>query len=356
MAGVLLLVAGGGAWWYFYGPKDTEPEHAGAKGIGNNPGRPGAGGNKGGGEMVGPPTASAAQKAEALRFYKTGLQQLDGKKPFEARRYLSLAVLSGLLPPADDHSAVLALTDLANKYVLSPRIDPLDEYAAEYIVLAGDRMANLPRKLKLLVPWQCMMVISDGALTDLVHQRKAIDLASIEKKAARIRAGQHLKTINGAFHATIYKSRHVMDIYLHRPGGDKIFVRRIPVALGKHGCTPTGTWEVASRMYHPPYTPGPNSPLWKLKAMEGRSHIAYGEEHYAFGAKGLWIALRGTGVETRTRTGYGIHSTNEPQTIGTDASEGCIRVGDDDIELVYCLLQVTKAESENKASIIDIRD
>ena len=44
------------------------------------------------------------------------------------------------------------------------------------------------------------------------------------------------------------------------------------------------------------------------------------------------------------------------ESIGSDASEGCIRVGDNDIELVYCLLYPTRAGSQNKASTIDIRN
>jgi len=373
MVVILLLFAGGVGAWCFreqWLPGTPTPEQAQAGGTDvapgqtgpadgntndNNAGAPGDGGADKQ-ETIGPPTASAAQKAEAQRFYRIGLAQLGNKKPFEARRYLSQAVLSGHLSPADDHSAVLALTELANKYVLSPRIDPLDEYSAEYIMLDSDSkgLAYLARKLKLKVPWQCVMIISDGALTDLVHQRKAVDLALIEKKARRVNIGQSLKTINGAFHGIIYKSRHIMDLYLHRPGGDKIFVRRVPVALGKHGCTPSGTWVVASREFHPNYTPGPNSPL--RKHAKGRGYIAYGEEHYAFGTKGLWIALRGTSNNTRIRKGYGIHSTNNQDSIGTDASEGCIRVADNDIELVYCLLYHTNAGSETKASTIDIRE
>jgi len=372
---LLLLAAGGGGWWYYYGPGNTEQANANdlsatadgaGKGSGNNVSKPptGGGGGDGGQDdppVVGPPTPSAAQKAEAQRFYKTGMAQLSSNtnKPFEARRYLSLAVLSGHLSPADDRSAVLALTELANKYVLSPRIDPLDEYSARYSVTSNDSkgLDYLTRhKLKLQVPWQCVMMISDSGLTDMIHQGKPVDLALLEKKAGRLNIGQTLKTINGAFHAVISKSRHIMDIYLHRPGGDKIFVRRVPVATGKHGCTPSGKWVVSARMYHPPYTPAANSPLRKTGIMKGRGSILYGQEHYAFGSKGLWIALRGTSDNTLARTSYGIHSTSHQESIGSDASEGCVRVGDNDIELVYCLLYPTGKTATTPASTVDIRE
>ena len=58
----------------------------------------------------------------------------------------------------------------------------------------------------------------------------------------------------------------------------------------------------------------------------------------AFGSKGIWIGMTGIDKKTKDTSGYGIHSTSDAASIGTDASEGCIRVGDDDIDLVYAVL------------------
>jgi len=373
---LLILAVAGGSWWYFYGRHDDpaggddqanadSPGAGGsggpAQGSGSNGGRSGSGGsgqggNGGGNGATKPPPPSSEEKTQAIAFCKTGLELLEKDKPFEARKYLSLALLSGHLPLDVEDQALKVLTHLANKYVLSPRVDKGDEYAGQYVVTSDDSkgLARLAKKLKLQVPWQCMLIVSDGALSDLVHQNKAVDMALLERKARRVNVGQGLKTLAGSFHAVISKSRHIMDLYLHRPGGDKVFVRRIPVALGKHGCTPTGLWEVADRQVKPNYTPAANSPLRKYAAKKG--YIAYGEEHYAFGPKGLWIPLRGISDNTKVRKGYGIHSTDDQSSIGSDASEGCIRVGDNDIELVFCLLYQTKAGSTTRASTVDIRD
>ena len=56
------------------------------------------------------------------------------------------------------------------------------------------------------------------------------------------------------------------------------------------------------------------------------------------GREGYWISLEGTGDDTRGLQGYGIHGTNEPDSIGKASSLGCIRLTDDDIELVFSLL------------------
>ena len=363
---LLILAAAGGSWWYFYGRDDTPPPNGdqtntnggnGGRtpdGAGNGGAAGGSGGNGKAASKPAPPTNE--QKTQAVAFYSTGLKLLEENKPFEARRYLSQALLSGHLPLDKEDQAIKVLTDLANKYVLSPRVDPGDEYARQYVVTSDDSkgLARLAQKLKLQVPWQCMLIVSDGALSDLVHQNKPVDMNMLERKARRINVGQGLKTLSGSFHATISKSRHIMDLYLYRAGGDKVFIRRIPVALGKHGCTPTGLWEVADRMIKPPYNPAENSPLRQYIGKKG--YIAYGEAHYAFGAKGLWIPLRGISDNTKVRKGYGIHSTDDQSSIGQDASEGCIRVGDNDIELVFCLLYQTRKGSATRASTVEIRN
>jgi lipoprotein-anchoring transpeptidase ErfK/SrfK len=51
-----------------------------------------------------------------------------------------------------------------------------------------------------------------------------------------------------------------------------------------------------------------------------------------------WLALEGADDRTRGLSGYGIHGTIEPDSIGKQASMGCVRLRDDDIALVYQLL------------------
>ena len=122
-----------------------------------------------------------------------------------------------------------------------------------------------------------------------------------------------------------------MDVYLHRAGLERVFVRRMPVGLGRDDLTPVGRWRVGAKLVRDVYYPAPNSPN------RGKP-IAYGQPGYAFGAKGLWISLEGADENTAGQTGYGIHSTDKPESVGRDESEGCIRLKDDDIELLFSLL------------------
>lgn len=60
------------------------------------------------------------------------------------------------------------------------------------------------------------------------------------------------------------------------------------------------------------------------------------------GAEGIfgtrWMGLSVPGHEDGTK--YGIHGTNEPNSIGEHASAGCIRMGEADLEQLYELIPI----------------
>jgi lipoprotein-anchoring transpeptidase ErfK/SrfK len=87
------------------------------------------------------------------------------------------------------------------------------------------------------------------------------------------------------------------------------------VAVGKPSTpSPTGTFTIERRVANPTYhhngktvLPGPNNPV---------------------GTR--WMGL--------SKHGYGIHGTNEPNSIGRAASHGCIRMARTDLEEFYALV------------------
>lgn len=94
-------------------------------------------------------------------------------------------------------------------------------------------------------------------------------------------------------------------------------VKTYPVAIGKHSTpTPSGTFHIASHVVNPTYThdgkvvkPGPGNPV---------------------GTRWMSLGFKG----------YGIHGTNEPQSIGHAASHGCIRLRNRDVEELFELVRV----------------
>ena len=51
-----------------------------------------------------------------------------------------------------------------------------------------------------------------------------------------------------------------------------------------------------------------------------------------------WVGLDGFDEASKAHTGFGVHGTIDPESIGRSMSMGCIRLGSQDVELVYELL------------------
>jgi lipoprotein-anchoring transpeptidase ErfK/SrfK len=98
--------------------------------------------------------------------------------------------------------------------------------------------------------------------------------------------------------------------------GERV-VKVYDTAIGKPTTpTPEGEFEVVNRIPHPtwfgkgkPVPPGKTNPL---------------------GTR--WLGL--------SKSGYGIHGTNAPASIGSAASKGCIRMNNRDVEELFPLVQV----------------
>ena len=321
MVCLVVVVVAAGAWWLFWRTPESAPTTF-EPSQGEAPAAAAASGNAGRIRPARPttkpgppkPRGTTEQRAQAKKEFEEGMRLHGAGNVIPARSMLSRALLTGFLAEPEQAQAVAVLTAIADKMVFSIRIHDGDPYALLYTFKNRDRLINVARDLKLHLPWEGLLRIN--AL----------------RSAKRIKAGQTLKMVKGPCHSIVYKQPHVMDVYLRREGMDMVFLRRMRVGLGAEDTTPVGPWRVVSRLTKPVYNPTPRSGLKK-------SSIRYGEPNYAFGRKGLWIGLQGTGENTEGRTGYGIHSTNDPDSIGRNASEGCIRLGDDDIDLIYALLK-----------------
>ena len=261
-------------------------------------------------------TKTAIEANEAIAAYDAGMAALKENKFIEARSKLSAAYFSGELSDERSDQLRRTLTELAEMTLIGAHstVYPSDPYAFYYEFQPGEVLAKVERKLALHVPWQIILKINALA------------------RAEDIQAGRPYKMIYGPFGAIINKSTFTMDIYLQRENMERIFIKRMRVGTGKNGSTPTGMWRVRLGAKHERATwyPPPNSTL--------RQPIPYGEPGYALGAKGLWIGLEGLGENTHMLRDYGIHSTNDPNSIGSAKSLGCIRLPDEDIELAFWLL------------------
>lgn len=83
------------------------------------------------------------------------------------------------------------------------------------------------------------------------------------------------------------------------------------------------------------------SPAGDFKIVGRVSNPAYYHKGQVIGAgKGNPVGTRWVGLSAK---GYGIHGTNQPKSIGKAASKGCIRMGKQDIEELFTLVEVGDA-------------
>jgi hypothetical protein len=266
----------------------------------------------------------AKSSPEALKKFNAGNAAFKADKYLEARGLLSEAIFAGGLAEKLADEARAKLTYLAGATLFARTIDPRDPYTIRYKFKTGDLPTHVERQQRLHVPDQLMVKING-----LVN-------------ASKFLAGVDYKLIKGPFHAVVYKSIFKMDLYLYRKEDNlpPVFIKRYDVGLGKNNSTPLGKWRLGcgaltdasgkperGKLLKAAWNPPPNSTQ--------RLRIEYNMPGYPFGRKGMWISLVGLDENTKKLTDYGIHSTDDQSSIGKQASMGCIRMRDADIQEVY---------------------
>jgi len=252
-----------------------------------------------------------------------GYEAIEQNRLVDARRLLSEALLDERTAPGDRSSLRQQITTLNDRLLFSPTIATNDPLVDRYTIEGGDALSRIARKTNAKVDWRFIQRINQ--ISD----------------PRRIRVGQTLKIVKGPFHAIVDKSDYRMDVFAEVPtsaGGGVVFVRSFPVGLGELDSTPTGEWVVreASKLVNPHWV-NPRTGE-RFDANDPKNPI--GER---------WIGLQGTDPDTTALSGYGIHGTIEPNSIGQQRSMGCVRLLDDDVEMVYEMLE----EGVSRVAIVD---
>ncbi len=131
----------------------------------------------------------------------------------------------------------------------------------------------------------------------------------------RIRVGQKLVVPTGRLEVLISKSDHRLYLVL-----DGIVVQDFPIGIGRDDSTPEGRFSIVNKTI---------KPTWRNP--DGRL-LEYGHPDHIIGTR--WMGF----ADERGATSYGIHGTTEPESIGKDESDGCIRMLEADVEEVFRLV------------------
>ncbi|MEZ5787384.1 MAG: L,D-transpeptidase [Xanthobacteraceae bacterium] len=101
---------------------------------------------------------------------------------------------------------------------------------------------------------------------------------------------------------------------------------RYGIGVGREGFTWSGTQSISRKAEWPDWTPPPQM----LRRQPYLPRFVAGGPHNPLGARALYLG----------GTIYRIHGTNQPETIGTQVSSGCIRMTNEDVIDLYRRVKV----------------
>ena len=160
-----------------------------------------------------------------------------------------------------------------------------------HTVVAGDTLYGLAKKY--------------GTTIDLLQK-------SNEISGDQIYPGMKLKVNQAQFALLIGKHTNRLTLLAN---GKTLKIYR--VATGAGGSTPEGNFKIINKL---------KDPTW----FHAGAAVPSGSPENILGTR--WLGF--------DSPGYGIHGTTLPQTIGTQASKGCIRMHNSDVEELYAILPV----------------
>jgi len=160
-----------------------------------------------------------------------------------------------------------------------------------YKVSSGDTLDDIARRFNTTV--------------DLIKEANQLE-------SPRLSIGRRLKITPGHFNILVSKSKNIL-ILKYKDELVKIYT----VATGKLGCTPVGDFKITNKI---------KDPDWYR---HGRK-IPSGHPDNILGTR--WMGI--------SEESYGIHGTTQPETIGKQSTEGCVRMANEDVEELYKLVTV----------------
>jgi lipoprotein-anchoring transpeptidase ErfK/SrfK len=242
------------------------------------------------------------QKAEAVRQ----LEEIIAAQPGSQHAYESIILLADIynkdgnpvkakelyLIATKDYSDYCDYSDIQDKLTaLNMQIlfSPIPSESSQiYEVKSGDSLTRIAKRFSTTT---ALIKRANGLETDL------------------IRPGMKLKVQKQPFSVIVDKSQSTLTLI---SGGEIIKVYN--VSTGKNNSTPVGVFKIKDKLI---------DPVWYS---EGAVVPADSPEN-VLGTR--WMGL------TTDEPGYGIHGTTEPESIGYQCTEGCVRMYNAEVEELF---------------------
>lgn len=178
------------------------------------------------------------------------------------------------------------LEDLNIKIVFSNLVTNQNQI---YDVLPGDTLDKIAKKFNTTV--------------ELIKKSNNITSDTIQ-------AGRKLRVWTGKFSILVDKSQNMLILK-----SNEEVIKTYHVSTGLNNSTPVGTFKIVNKLINPPW--------FKAGAV-----VPPESPENVLGSR--WLGF--------DYPGYGIHGTIEPQTIGQQITQGCVRMLNKDVEELYSMI------------------
>jgi len=172
------------------------------------------------------------------------------------------------------------------KLLFSPAITPK---SITYEIRPGDTLNKIARRYKTTVE----LIMKSNNIGDSL-----------------IIPGRKIKVWNSPFSVLVDKSQNILMLK-----SDEEIVKTYIVSTGKNNCTPAGTFKVVNKLANPTW--------FKAGAV-----VPPESQENVLGTRWMGFDL----------AGYGIHGTTEPQDLGKQVTQGCVRLKNSDVEELYDII------------------
>lgn len=180
------------------------------------------------------------------------------------------------------------IEDINVKLLFSSTLTPNSEL---YEIKPGDTLTKIAKEFK--------------TTTDLIM--KSNNLAD-----TRIVPGRKLKIWTAFFTILVDKSQNTLILKTNEE-----IIKTYIVSTGTNNSTPVGTFKITNRL--------PNPTWFKAGAV-----VPAGSSENVLGTRWLGFDL----------PGYGIHGTTDPQSLGKQVTQGCVRMSNSEVEELYTIVPV----------------
>ncbi len=293
--------------------------------------------------LSGPAFADSRSLGEILGFKKPAAQEQDMAAPkskklqaADAKAKKNKLADADVIAPKKKKNGKLASAEqpASRKGKLLPGVtmgvEPVDASPVEVIASGNNgelRSENTPRKVSLLSG----LFGAKPAEPQMLPQTRALDAVLAEKDARKkfkvkdAFIPQEVE-FSGYKPGTIVIDTKARYLYLVESSS---IARRYAIAVGKQGLQFKGNVTVGDKQEWPRWIP--------TKEMQQRDPKKYGphKDGMAGGADNPLGARAIYLYQGRTDTHLRIHGTNQPQTIGTSASNGCFRMVNEHVMDLY---------------------